>query len=261
MIDYKIFSKILNIISDAKLHQINQLIEENLISSNNIYAYLDTMYQYGIDINFKQNKYCYLKEPIYLLNKMYIYNNLPKNKIFIFNVICSTNEYLAQNISRLNSGDVCLAEYQTHGKGTRGKKWFASFGNNICLSMYWNIKTSLINLSQLSLQISQIVAKILINFGIPKIRIKFPNDIFIEDKKLAGILIETFNKKKRSVDIIIGIGINIIMNNIYSRLINITWTDLSRLKIAIDRNVLIVQIVSALNNQLKKIQNNYGIFM
>ncbi|AFA41084.1 biotin-[acetylCoA carboxylase] holoenzyme synthetase/DNA-binding transcriptional repressor [Wigglesworthia glossinidia endosymbiont of Glossina morsitans morsitans (Yale colony)] len=260
MIDYNIFSKIVNTISDAKLHQINELIEENLINSNNIYLYLNAMYQYGIDISFKQSKYCYLKKPICLLNKMYIYKNFPKNKIFIFNIICSTNQYLAQNMSILNSGDICLAEYQTHGKGTRGKKWFASFGNNICLSMYWNIKTSLINLSQLSVKISQIVAKILINFGIPKIRIKFPNDIFIEDKKFAGILIETFNKKKCSVDIIIGIGINIIMSNIYSKLINITWTDLSRLKIAIDRNVLIVHIVSALHDQLKKIQNKYSIF-
>lgn len=259
MIDYNIFSKILDTISDAKLYQINKLIENNGLCHQSIHEYFNIMYKYGINIIFKKNKYCFLKNPINLMDKAYIYKNLPNNKIYIFNIIDSTNQYLAQNVSKLKSGDVCLAEYQTNGKGTRGKKWFTSFGNNICLSMYWNIKTSLINLSQLSLKISQIIATTLINFGIPKINIKFPNDILIEDKKLAGILIETFNKKKCSVDIIIGIGINIAIRSICSELINVKWTDLSRLKITINRNFLIVQIISNLHNQLKKIQNKYDI--
>ncbi|MDQ1237423.1 MAG: biotin--[acetyl-CoA-carboxylase] ligase [Wigglesworthia glossinidia] len=257
MIDYNILSKIIYTISDAKLHNIHLLSELYTLNTDNIHEYFNAMYELGINVLMKQNKYCYLKEPIHLLNKKFIYKNLPKNKILIFDIINSTNQYLVKNISKLKSGDACIAEYQTHGKGKRGKKWLASFGKNICLSVYWSMHKPLINFSELSIKIGKIITKTLINFGMSKIRIKFPNDILIKDKKIAGILIETCSNKK--IDIIIGIGININMNDYYSKLINIKWTDFDRCNMKIDRSLLIVKIISSLNSYLKKIQNRHRI--
>ncbi|BAC24659.1 birA [Wigglesworthia glossinidia endosymbiont of Glossina brevipalpis] len=254
MIDYDLLSKIIRKLSNAKSYKIEKLFNSRFFCDELINKYFIKMNSIGIDIFIKQNKYFFLKNPINLLNKKYISKKCFPNKVTFLDIIDSTNNYIYKNKLNFLSGDSCIAEYQTKGRGKRGKKWFSSFGNNICLSMYWNSKKKIQTISILSFTIGKIIKKILYNIGISKVEVKFPNDIFVNDKKISGILIETYNNIDNTIDVIIGIGINLNLNIKISNLIDQKWTDLNKNKTPIDRNFLISYVICSVRKELSKLE-------
>jgi len=102
---------------------------------------------------------------------------------------------------------VVLAEEQTDGRGRRGNKWISPKGNIYCsIALRNNIDINnyfFFNiLTTISLQLT------MEEFGIQDIKFKWPNDIFYKDKKLGGIILESYNYKNDINFVIIGLGIN-----------------------------------------------------
>ena len=133
-----------------------------------------------------------------------------KFKIFKFKTVESTND-VAINLIRNNkktSGCVC-AEKQTKGKGTRGKIWISCKGN-LFSTFFFPLNKKYPPFHEFSfinpIIISNVIKKYCKN---ESITFKFPNDIFVNGKKICGILQEVINLKKRDF-LIIGIGLNII---------------------------------------------------
>ncbi|MFY0674376.1 MAG: biotin--[acetyl-CoA-carboxylase] ligase [Bacteroidia bacterium] len=122
----------------------------------------------------------------------------------------STNNYLRElDFKSLNSGFCILAEYQTQGKGQRGKTWNAAPGENLTFSFFLELgqlpPSHQFKLLQLvSLSVLNTVNKLT---GL-KSNIKWPNDIMVNRCKVAGILIENFIQQGK-LKSIIGIGINV----------------------------------------------------
>lgn len=124
----------------------------------------------------------------------------------------STNNYAAKLLleGKLAHGTVILAEHQTAGRGQRGRSW-QSVGSKQFTGSFF-LKTDFLSvdhLCYLNMGIALSVRALVQTFTRKKVTIKWPNDIFIENHKIAGILIETNWKNGRVEGAIVGIGVNV----------------------------------------------------
>ncbi len=122
-------------------------------------------------------------------------------KLIKFDVIDSTNTYLKTNYESLDNLTVVTSEHQTNGKGRLGRTWVDE--DDLLFSIL--IKENIEKPTDYSFLIGAVLVKVLSNYN-PKI--KWPNDIIINDKKCIGILLEGVTKEKQEC-VIIGVGINV----------------------------------------------------
>jgi BirA family biotin operon repressor/biotin-[acetyl-CoA-carboxylase] ligase len=129
--------------------------------------------------------------------------------ITLLDSIDSTSEWaLQQSKAGRDFPFACFAEEQTQGRGRRGRCWVSPSNSNIYMSLAWNPDILLGELGALSLVIGMSVIRALESIGIEQARLKWPNDVLVNDKKIAGILIETARSNDGSLIVIIGIGLN-----------------------------------------------------
>ena len=129
-------------------------------------------------------------------------------KIHHFKNLDSTNTWLQKNGQ---CGDVCISDEQTAGRGRRGNQWLSPATGNIYFSIKWcfdSIIQQIEHFSLLGLSVGIAVAEALADIGLQNHGVKWPNDIYWQQKKMGGILIEN---KSSSNDVIIGIGLNMVM--------------------------------------------------
>ncbi|ARC54921.1 hypothetical protein AOQ88_01525 [Candidatus Riesia sp. GBBU] len=179
-------------------------------------------------------------------------------KIIIKRVIDSTNQYFLDSINNLKSGDTCISEFQTNGRGKLGKQWYSSFGKDICMSFYWLFYGNHIKIMGLSVIVSIIVAEVLKKEIGNTITIKWPNDIYLNKRKLAGILVETVKETRNLTHVIIGIGINM-EHCKYKEKINCSWINFKNSNIKIEKNFLVSKIILALRKELNTFEK-YGFY-
>jgi len=182
--------------------------------------------------------YC-LSNSIELLDVALIKNKLSKKSltalstIDVFFSIDSTSNYLIaetklNKYSNSNSQNcqVCFAEYQTSGKGRRGKQWVSPIGGNLYCSLSWYFNKSFQELSGLSIAISVGVVELLQQMGISDLELKWPNDILWQGKKLLGVLLEMHGETSGPCTTVIGIGLNFNMSQVNVE-IDQPWCDLN----------------------------------
>jgi BirA family biotin operon repressor/biotin-[acetyl-CoA-carboxylase] ligase len=122
----------------------------------------------------------------------------------------STNTVLLARPSPPNgSSEVMLAEYQTAGRGRRGKPWVAPPGGSICMSFSWNFRDVPEDLGSLGLVIGVCELRALRALGVTHAKLKWPNDLLVEDKKLGGILIELRAESDGPAYVVVGVGVNV----------------------------------------------------
>src|SRR6185312_1768654 len=107
------------------------------------------------------------------------------------------------------SCEVFLAEYQTAGRGRRGRTWVAPPGGAICLSLSWTFREVPADLGARRLVIGVCSLRALASLGVDGARLKWPNDLLVEDRKLGGILIELRAESAGPACVVIGIGLNV----------------------------------------------------
>ena len=198
-----------------------------------------------------------------LLCKKEITNRLSKDalellsKIEIKEQTSSTNDDAKEslkNSSHLLSAH--FAEQQSAGRGRNSREWISPFGQNIYLSLAWQSNLNFADIEGLSLAIGVEIAESLETNTDEVIEIKWPNDLLVNQKKLGGILIETSSSKKNSLEIIIGIGINVFMKNEDATKINQDWTSLEKYKNrSLDRNLIAANLLNNLAQLTKKFKS------
>ncbi|MFQ9922677.1 MAG: biotin--[acetyl-CoA-carboxylase] ligase [Beduini sp.] len=127
--------------------------------------------------------------------------------ILHFESIDSTNTYAKANITNLNHYDVIWADYQTRGRGRRDHQWMAPKMAHVMTSIIIKEEIEANRIQQLTQVCAVSVWQLCQSLGI-KAKIKWPNDIYVKDKKLVGILIESVFEKELQ-GIVIGTGINV----------------------------------------------------
>ena len=164
-------------------------------------------------------------------------------ELSIFEEIGSTNDYLLEN-SKKNKISICLTESQTKGRGRNSKEWQSPKYENIYMSISFSTNQDLKFFSSFSLVTALSVQKALTKHKFDT-KIKWPNDIYINSKKVGGILIETLSKDKNNI-VVVGIGLNVFMKS--NLKIDREWTSLilENESISIDRNKIISDIANEL---------------
>lgn len=170
------------------------------------------------------------------------------NYFQVLSELRSTNDYLLDNVknNKLFFSAIC-ADAQTKGRGRQSKNWFSPPGCNIYLSLSWQFPFGGERLSGLSLAIGLGIAECFEYFGVPKLQIKWPNDIYCRDKKIAGVLIDIHAPSPTQTSVVIGIGINVSLSKHKNININQDWTDfLSEGITSISRNMIISKLLNIL---------------
>ena len=241
---------LISILADGEFHSGEQLGEQLGMSRAAINKHIQTLRDWGIDVFTVPGKGYSLPEPIQLLDEAFILSQISEGTVNVLPVIDSTNQYLLERLNKLKSGDACIAEYQQAGRGRRGRQWFSPFGTNLYLSMYWRLEQGPAAAIGLSLVIGIVIAEVLQRLGAHDVRVKWPNDLYLNDKKLAGILVELTGKTGDAAQIVMGAGINLAMKSVASEVVNQGWINLQQVGLNIDRNQLAVSLIKELRQAL-----------
>ncbi|WP_336779177.1 bifunctional biotin--[acetyl-CoA-carboxylase] ligase/biotin operon repressor BirA [Pantoea sp. USHLN256] len=250
MKDNSVPLKLVALVADGEFHSGEQLGEALGMSRAAINKHIQTLKSWGLDVYTVTGKGYSLAGPIQLLDEDIILSHLHQSNLAVIPVIDSTNQYLLDRMDQLPSGYACIAEYQQAGRGRRGRKWFSPFGSNLYMSMYWRLEEGPAAAMGLSLVIGIIMAEVIQSLGAPEVRVKWPNDLYLNDRKLAGILVELTGKTGDAAQIVIGAGVNLLMRSEGAMEINQGWINLQEAGIDIDRNVLAARLLNSLREAL-----------
>ena len=179
------------------------------------------------------------------------------DSILIENSTESTNDNAKNHLkTQENLFSVHLAEQQISGRGRNNRKWVSPHGKNIYISLGWKSKLLHSQLEGLSLAVATSLISSLKEFTSSDLKIKWPNDLLINKKKISGILIETTDSEI-GLDVVIGIGINIHMDDSEGSEIDQSWGNLEENPSSkLDRNKIIVSIISEMYELFKGYPNS-----
>lgn len=134
-----------------------------------------------------------------------------ERKIIYLDEIESTNIYLRHLVREEHpeEGSIVIADYQTGGRGQMGNSWFSTKGENLLFSLLIYPRGVKADEQFIISRITSLAVKNTLDQFTDDIRIKWPNDIYWKDKKIAGMLIENDILGKEITNAVIGIGINL----------------------------------------------------
>ncbi len=197
--------------------------------------------EYGVDIYSVKGKGYKLASPVSLIDEQQLKSAI-KNRCFYFDEINSTNAFMLSHVNELSSGDICIAEFQSAGRGRRGRTWVSPYGCHLYTSLYWKFTQGLVQAMGLSLVVACSLVTALRELDVDGIGVKWPNDIYLNHKKLAGILIEMSGQADSECDLVIGIGINLSMSTAQADRIDQPWSDLSQQEHYLDKTTLMIKL-------------------
>jgi BirA family biotin operon repressor/biotin-[acetyl-CoA-carboxylase] ligase len=230
--------KIITILADGEFHSGTELAEIIGISRSAICKQLKQLTELGLEFDAISGKGYRLETALQLLSDTAIEKHLTPavqsliTELEIHHCINSTNSYLVEKSQQTKkTGIVCFAEYQTAGRGRRGREWVSPFGSNIYLSVLCQFQQGPGAISGLSLAVGVAVIRALKDCGIEGVGLKWPNDIFWQEKKLAGILIEVSGETSGPCSAVIGLGLNFYIPKDKAKSITQDWVDLTQILI------------------------------
>ncbi len=249
-------------LSDGRFHSGEMLGQALGVSRAAVWKMIPKLEQLGLEVNAVSGKGYQLATPFEPLNVAVIEQQLSTEcrqflaGIEVIRELDSTNRYLLQAAaSGVSSGSVCLAEYQYGGRGRRGRNWASPYGGNIYLSLLWRFVDGTARLGGLSLAVAVALMRLLEELGVKNVGIKWPNDILVEGKKLAGILLDVAGESNGPCHVVIGIGMNLRMSKNQAEAIDQPWTDLQQLGLEQGRNEVSGRLLHHLLLALDTYQN------
>lgn len=141
---------------------------------------------------------------------------------------------------------LCVTEQQTQGRGRRGRTWASPFAANLCFSLAWRFSVGVAALEGLSLVVGMAIRSALAELGLSNVTLKWPNDVLVELKKLAGVLIEVSGDTSIESQVVIGIGVNVAMPAKMASEIDQPWTDLRSQGLVCTRTDLLIMLLKHL---------------
>jgi len=205
----------------------------------------------GLDIHCVPGKGYRLAEPFVPLSMHEIRGGLPEPdgslQIEVMEHTDSTSQELWRKDPKPRSGQVCLAEQQSAGRGRRGRNWIASPYRNILLSMCWQFESGPSALSGLSLAAGVAVVQALEDFGVHEVALKWPNDILWQGRKMAGLLVDVRGETGGPSVVVLGLGLNVFQAEREAKLMDQPWAMLrDSLPGPVDRNRLASLLITRL---------------
>ncbi|MFJ2715295.1 bifunctional biotin--[acetyl-CoA-carboxylase] ligase/biotin operon repressor BirA [Pseudomonas sp. NPDC087346] len=246
---------LLNLLKDGRFHSGQDLGGALGISRSAVWKQLQHLEaELGLSINKVRGRGYQLAAPLTLLDPFKIEALAPIWPIAVFDSIDSTN---AEALRAINQGRpapfLVLAERQVAGRGRRGRKWVSPFAENLYYSLVLRIDGGMRQLEGLSLVVGLAVMQTLRKLGVPAAGLKWPNDVLVGSKKVAGILLELVGDPADVCHVVLGIGINVNMQSADE--VDQQWTSI-RLESgkSCDRNVLVAELSEQLRAYIQRHQ-------
>jgi BirA family biotin operon repressor/biotin-[acetyl-CoA-carboxylase] ligase len=197
---------------------------------------VEALRQAGVEIDAQAGRGYALRQPLELLQAGAILDGLPAPvragiaSLDIAWSVDSTNSELLRGETPYGGAAVLLAERQTCGRGRRGRVWASPLAAHIYLSVSRQFSGGLARLGGLSLVAGVAVAEALHECGHAGVRLKWPNDLVVEGRKLGGLLVEGAGEHAGPVRAVIGLGMNVRMPEASAASIDQPWIDLAALQ-------------------------------
>lgn len=173
-----------------------------------------------------------------------------------FKNIDSTSTYLKTNYNNLDNLTFVSTDYQTKGHGRYGRKWFGEDKKDLMFSILIKDKELITKYSCLSLVSAVVVYETLKQLNIENVSIKWPNDVFVNDKKIAGILLESISNDNGIECLVIGVGINVNSTKFENNMVNTPTSVSLEINKKVSLNDLKTKIYENFIDSLKKINRN-----
>jgi BirA family biotin operon repressor/biotin-[acetyl-CoA-carboxylase] ligase len=242
------------LLADGRFHSGAALARELGVSRTVVWSLIHELGALGLDVHAVHGKGYRLSAPLEWLDADAIRQGLSATSLRlladleIHERLDSTNTHL-MNRARAGApaGSVCLAETQTAGKGRLGRSWLSPFGGGIALSLLWRFD-DYAHMAGLSLAVGVAALRALRRLGVEGVRLKWPNDILWQGRKLGGILLEAAGEAHGGAAVVIGLGLNGRIPAETGQAIDQDWTDLARIAPEISglRNRLAAELLDGL---------------
>ena len=217
-----------------------------------VWKRIDALRQAGIDIDAQPGRGYALARPLDLLKADAILLALPPDARAGLNALEvqwqteSTNSALLAQPPPATGARVLLAERQSGGRGRLGRVWASPLASNIYMSLDRQFAGGLARLAGLSLVAGIASAEALREATGLDIRLKWPNDLWLDGRKLGGLLVEGGGEHGGPARAVIGLGVNVRMPEATGRDIDQPWIDLAgQLGAPPSRNVLVAAVLAA----------------
>ena len=244
----------MKILADGQFHSGTELGLASGCTRSAVWKVIHSLRASGIEIYSVRGKGYRLSHQVELLDSDKIsphLNSISKKTLQGLEVhfeLPSTNTHLLESVSvDKATGVVCLAEQQTSGRGRRGRTWVSPFGGNLYLSLLWRFAGGAAQLAGLSLAMAIAVTRALRDIGLDTVAVKWPNDILISNRKLAGILLELAGEASGPCSVVVGVGLNVRASPSEMTAVDQPWIDLeSALGKRVSRNELVGILINHL---------------
>ncbi len=247
---------LLRFLSDGCDHTCSDIGDSLGVPATRVSETLDELVSMGMKIDRETDDSCRLQTDIQWLDADEIAHHLG-NKASAFQVevvdhTASTNSDLMARAGQQGaSGLVRVAELQTAGRGRRQRTWYSGIGDALTLSLLWVFGGDVAALSGLPLAVGVSLVRSLRALGVAEVSLKWPNDILLQQRKLGGVLIETTSRNAESVQVVIGIGLNLRLSRSVAQRIDQEAADLDTAGMRIGRNELFARLLVDLRAALE----------
>lgn len=243
-------SSLISALSDGQFHSGSDLGALLGVSRTAIWKALDRLQEFGLEYESQKGKGYRLLQSLDLIDLSMLEQKLPSamaNDLSIHHVLScsSTNSDIHALADARQRYTVLFSEQQTAGRGRRGRNWCSPFAENIYMSMCFSWTKGPLALQGLSIVVGVAVAELLVEEGVDGVGVKWPNDVWINGKKVAGILIELEGEVTSSWRVTLGLGLNTHMSAVSGADIDQPWTCLAEY-IDVKRTDLAAKLVQKL---------------
>jgi BirA family biotin operon repressor/biotin-[acetyl-CoA-carboxylase] ligase len=246
--------RLVELLSDGRFRSGEWLGQQLGMSRAAVWKHIASMSKLGLDVQAVRGKGYRLTAPFTPLrvdkicSSMSAETALRLQTVEVLQEIDSTNDYLKRtaNVAGQRAWRVCCAEWQSAGRGRRGRHWISPYGSSLYLSLAGELSGSVLGSGGLSLALAVGLLRALQQCGVEEVGLKWPNDIYFQGRKLAGILVELAGESTGLYQVVIGIGINLRIPGNVASAIDQPWADLSQCGIDVDRNRLAALVLDAL---------------
>lgn len=228
-------------LADGEFHSGESLARQFEVTRTTVHNALQDVAQYGLLLHRVRGRGYQLVAPFEWLDVGQIEAQLDEARghlhIDILDHATSSNALLLQRAGQgAVSGSVLAVEWQSAGRGRLGRTWQSGLGDALTFSVLWRFDRGLAALSGLSLAVGIAMVRALHELGVQGVSLKWPNDVLLNEGKLAGILLEAQGDMLGPSAVVIGIGLNLRLSPQARERIDQTVSDLSALEPSPGRN-------------------------
>jgi BirA family biotin operon repressor/biotin-[acetyl-CoA-carboxylase] ligase len=247
--------QLIQVLADGRFHSGEDLAAELGVTRAAVWKRLKRlMGQTGLQVHAVRGRGYRLAEPLELFDADQLRAAVPAlsngrlEQLWVLPSVDSTNSYLSrQPPPATGRGLACLAEHQSAGRGRRGRSWVTPYGASLALSLAWRFDLPLATLSGLSLAVGVVLAETLQQFGLRGHQLKWPNDLHLDGRKLAGILVEARGEAHGPALAVVGVGLNLRLAGDQAQAIDQPWIDLASAGLRdVSRNQLAARLLDTL---------------